>query len=271
MNSMPERLLVVFFSILVVLVGAYLLRRRVEYPVLAENNEFAGFMYSMIGLVYGIYLAFTIIAVWEQFTSAGEVAVSEATHLSALWRDAQTMRPEDRAAIQQQLLVYAESVVADEWPSMARSHAASARTSGIYEDLWRRYYTVQLDSENPVQVAFFQEAIGRLNDMSMLRRRRLLAADSQLPPLMWILLLVGAAVTILFTFLFGTRHAWTQYLVTGVVTGLVAFSILLVDAMQYPFSGDVSIRPEPYESVVKSMKERSVATVVSPPSTDQSR
>ncbi len=28
-----------------------------------------------------------------------------------------------------------------------------------------------------------------------------------------------------------------------VVTGLVTFSILLVHAMQYPFSGDVSIRP----------------------------
>jgi hypothetical protein len=59
--------------------------------------------------------------------------------------------------------------------------------------------------------------------------------------------------------------------VTGVVTGLVAFSILLVAAMQYPFSGDVSIRSEPYETVVKSMKERSVATIVSPQSTDQSR
>ena len=47
-----------------------------------------------------------------------------------------------------------------------------------------------------------------------------------------------------------------QYLVVGVVTGLVTFSILLVAAMQYPFSGDVSIRPEPYQAVVLSMKER---------------
>ena len=257
---MPERLLLVFFIVLVAVLGVYLLRRRVEYPVLKENNEFAGFMYSMIGLVYGIYLAFTIIAVWEQFTGAEEVSVSEATHLSALWRDAQTMRLEDRDAIQQRLLVYAESVITDEWPSMARSHGASPRTSGLYEDLWRSYYEVQLDSGNQVQVAFYQEAVRRLNDISMLRRRRLLAADSQLPPLMWILLLAGAVVTILFTFLFGTRHALTQYLVTGVVTGLVAFSILLVAAMQYPFSGDVSIRSEPYETVVKSMKERSVAT-----------
>ena len=44
--------------------------------------------------------------------------------------------------------------------------------------------------------------------------------------------------------------------VVGVVTGLVTFSILLVHAMQYPFSGDVSIRPGPYEVVVTAMKER---------------
>jgi len=36
----------------------------------------------------------------------------------------------------------------------------------------------------------------------------------------------------------------------------VTFSILLVHAMQYPFSGDVSIRPGPYEVVVTAMKER---------------
>jgi hypothetical protein len=268
---MPERLLWVSVSVLVVCLGVYLVRRRIEYPVLKENNEFAGFMYSMIGLVYGVYLAFTIIAVWEQFSDAEEVAVSEATHLSALWRDAQTLRSEDRSAIQQELLAYGDSVVHDEWPSMAREHGPSPKTGEIYEDLWRQYYAVQLDSANAVQVAFYQEMIGRLNDMGMLRRRRLLAANSELPPLMWILLLIGAGVTILFTFLFGTRHAWTQYLVVGAVTGLVAFSILLVDAMQYPYSGDVSIKPDPYESVVRSMKQRRVATVGAPQSTVQSR
>jgi hypothetical protein len=128
-----------------------------------------------------------------------------------------------------------------------------------------------VDAGNAVQVAFYQEMIRRLNDLGMLRRRRLLAANSELPPLMWMLLLVGGMVTILFAFLFGTRHAVTQYLVIGVVTGLVTFSILLVDAMQYPFSGDVSITAGPYESVVRSMKERPVATVVAPQSTVQSR
>jgi hypothetical protein len=127
---------------------------------------------------------------------------------------------------------------------------------------------VRLDAGNAVQVAFYQEMIRRLNDLGMLRRRRLLAASSELPPLMWILLLVGGMVTILFAFLFGTRHAMTQYLVIGVVTGLVTFSILLVDAMQYPFSGDVSITPGPYESVVRSMKERAVSpsSLHNPPS-----
>jgi hypothetical protein len=118
---------------------------------------------------------------------------------------------------------------------------------------------VQLDDGNAVQSAFYQEMIRRLNDLGLLRRRRLLAAQSELPPLMWILLVAGGIVTVLFTLVFGTRHAWMQYLVIGVVTGLLTFSILLVDAMQYPFSGDVSIHPGPYESVIASMKQRMAA------------
>ena len=256
MTSMPLRLLTVAASVIFMLLLTRLIRRRWEYSVLQANNEFAGFMYSMIGLVYGVYLAFTIIAVWEQFSAAEEVVTAEATHLSTLWRDAQAMPGEHRAAIQRQLLEYADSVVHDEWPAMAREHGAAARTNAIYEDLWRRYYAVQLDGGNAVQTAFYQETIRRLNDLSLLRRRRLLAAQSELPPLMWTLLLAGGVVTVMFMLVFGTRHAWVQYAVIGVITSLVTFSILLVDAMQYPFSGDVSIRPEAYELVITSMKQR---------------
>ena len=253
---MPARLLVVAICVAIAVALTYLVRRRVQYAVLQANNEFAGFMYSMIGLVYGVYLAFTIIAVWEQFSAAEEMATAEATHLSELWRDAQVMRPEDRTAIQQQLLNYANSVVRDEWPMMSSDHSPASQTNAIYEDLWRKYYAVQLEAGNSVQNAFYQEMIRRLNDLGLLRRRRLLAAQSELPPLMWVLLVAGGVVTVLFTLVFGTRHAWIQYLVISVVTSLVVFSILLVDAMQYPFSGDVSIRPDPYESVIVSMKQR---------------
>jgi len=256
---MPLRFLVVVACVTVVLLLTRVVRRRVPFGVLEANNEFAGFMYSMIGLVYGVYLAFTIIAVWEQFSAAEEVTTAEATHLSALWRDAQALRVEDRTAIQQQLLSYTDSVVHDEWSTMALDRGPAPKTSAIYEELWNRYYGVQIDADNPVQTAFYQEMIRRLNDLGLLRRRRLLAASSELPPLMWVLLVTGGVVTVLFSLVFGTRHAWMQYLVVGVVTSLVTFSILLVDAMQYPFSGDVSIRPEAYQSVVLSMKERAAA------------
>jgi len=100
-SSMPVRLLVVVVCCVLVLYLTRAVRRRAEYTVLEANNEFAGFMYSMIGLVYGVYLAFTIIAVWEQFSAAEEVTTAEATHLSELWRDAEVLRVEDRNAIQQ--------------------------------------------------------------------------------------------------------------------------------------------------------------------------
>ena len=80
MNSMPERLLLVGVIVAVAVAGVYVVRRRLGYQTLEPNNEFAGFMYSMIGLVYGVFLAFTIIAVWEQFSAAEEVVTSEATY-----------------------------------------------------------------------------------------------------------------------------------------------------------------------------------------------
>lgn len=219
MSSLSARLFVVFVCAVFALLLTWLVRRRVHYTVLEANNEFAGFMYSMIGLVYGVYLAFTIIAVWEQFSAAEEVTTAEATHLSELWRDAQVLSPEDRTAIQQQLQSYTDSVIRDEWPTMAQRLGAASRTSAIYEDLWRRYYDVRLEGASAVQHAFYQEMIRRLNDLGLLRRRRLQAANSELPPLMWVLLVTGGIVTVLFSLLFGTRHGWMQYTVVGVIAG----------------------------------------------------
>jgi hypothetical protein len=50
-TSMPVRLLAVAISVALALILTRLVRRRVQYTVLEANNEFAGFMYSMIGLV----------------------------------------------------------------------------------------------------------------------------------------------------------------------------------------------------------------------------
>ena len=66
-SSMPALLmgtLIVGLTVLVSVACVYIVRRIKPHPILSANNEFAGFTYPIVGLIYGVFLAFTIIVEW---------------------------------------------------------------------------------------------------------------------------------------------------------------------------------------------------------------
>src|SRR5437764_5863632 len=133
MDDPLVRDVMIIVAALLAAAGAYLAHRFAPAS-LRENNEFTGFTFSFVGLVYGVYLAFTVVIVWEHFETADDLAVSEATRLSELLRDAGALP--GGGVIQQQIYDYTRSVIDDDWPSLARDHRGSERTERKYEDLW---------------------------------------------------------------------------------------------------------------------------------------
>src|SRR5258706_4231528 len=160
------------------LVAVFIVRRLTPPEELRENNEFTGFTWAFVGLVYGVYLAFTVVVVWEHYNKADDTATNEATHLSELWRDAETL-PGGRE-VQDGLYAYAKSVVEDDWPAMARGSAGSAKTSEIYERLWRSYYKLRPSVNDAAQVGFYQQSLRELNELGVQRRQHVLSASANL-------------------------------------------------------------------------------------------
>jgi len=256
MDPTISGLLITGACVAVTLVSIFVLRRLFSHELLQQNNEFLGFIYSVVGAVYGVYLAFTIIVVWEQFEQADRTATSEAVHLSEAWRDVTVVSPPLRDALHDRLIAYASNVVRREWPSMAQRTGADPETAKSYEDAWRALYDARAGVSTPTDLAFFNEAVRQMNELGMQRRLRILSAESSLPPIMWFLLIGGGVITVLFTFVIGTRHVWVQALASTALTALIVLSLLLVAALQHPFAGAVSVGPEAFESVLKSFADR---------------
>lgn len=253
MDDPLVRDLMVIVTALLAAAGAYLAHRFAPAS-LRENNEFTGFTFSFVGLVYGVYLAFTVVIVWEHFETADDLAVSEATRLSELWRDAGALP--GGGAIQQQIYDYTRSVIDDDWPSLARDHRGSERTERKYEDLWRSYYAVTLAPNDGRQAAFFQESVVQMNALGRERRMRVLSGSANIPVTMWGLLIAGGIGMIVFIYLIGTKDLWLRLVVTGFSAGVLAWSVLIVFALVDPYSGDVSVKPDAFRSVLESIAAR---------------
>jgi hypothetical protein len=237
--------------------GVVLVRRLVPQERLTENNDYAGFTYGILGLIYGIYLAFTVVVVWQQHETAEEHIVQEVVTLNALWRNVAVFDPDVRAKLHADLLSYTRFVVRDEWPLMHRGmHTFS---SPAYDQIWTDFYAVVPGGDDPREAAFYEEAIGRLNDLATARRMRILASTAGLPASMWALLIVGAAGTIMFTWFYGTRYLSVQIAVTTFLSVVILYSVLLVGMLEHPFGGTVAVSPAPFNELIKTFESRLAA------------
>jgi hypothetical protein len=236
--------------------GALLVRSAAGPDALARHNNVAGFIHGVIGVVYAVLLGFTAIMVWEQFRNAQEGAEREADALADLYRNAQAFPPEVREQMALRVHAYARMVLEKEWPAMAKGES-SLETWEAYEQLWRTYreFRPQDDQER----AWYAESIRQLNVLGDSRRDRLLRVRSGLPTVIWGVLLAGGAVTIGFTFLFGTRNARAQGLMTAGLAVTIGVVLLSIVALVHPFAGITRVDPAAFHQVEKILGEGDAA------------
>jgi hypothetical protein len=242
-------LVIVILSILLSIAGMYLVRRRIPFARLKGNNEVAGFIYSMIGIVYAVLLGFIVIVVWEKYSDTENSIQEEAVHISILLRDAQPLPEATRRQLQERLLTYAKSVVEEEWKTMAKGQS-SPTTTEAYDKIWESYYEIQPQSER--EKIFYQESINGLGDLSHSRRFRMLSSRSGLPVALWVLLIGGGIIAVGFTYLFGIESARTQILMLASLAGLIGFILFLIISLDFPFSGDLRIEPKAIKNVIET-------------------
>ncbi|MGH8680639.1 MAG: DUF4239 domain-containing protein [Burkholderiales bacterium] len=242
-----------FWSILLIgalpalaVAGALFVRRAVGPEVLERHNEVAGFIYAVIGVVYAVLLGFTAIIVWEQFRHAQERVEREANELADLYRDAQVFPPEVRKTMEARVRAYARVVVEKEWPAMAQRDS-SPEAWEAYNQLWRTYHEFRPRDDH--QRIWYTESLQRLNALGDHRRDRLLSMGSGVPGVIWAVLLAAGAVTIGFSFFFGTRSAWSQGLMVAGLSFTIGVVLLSILALERPFAGMTRIQPEAFRQL----------------------
>jgi hypothetical protein len=240
-------LFIIILSITVAVGGVCIVRWRVHYTILKEDHEAAGFLYSMVGVVYAVLLGFITVVVWQQYRDTQNYVQQEAVRVSNLLRDARVFSGPVRIELRKRLVAYGRAVVDDEWNAMAKRQPSSL-ASKAYEAIWETVYEIQPETER--ERAFYRESITRLNELGGIRRSRLLSSESGMPSLLWVLLIGGAAISIAFTFMFGTKYIWSHVLTAGSLAGLIGFVLFLVLALSSPFSGTLSISPGPLARVL---------------------
>ena len=216
------------------LLGRYL-------PAKGGDNSLGLAVFQTVGAVFGITLAFTISAVYAEFEAAQSNVSQESNVLGTLYRLAIELPPPQRDELQAGLQAYAERVVDSEWPAMAHGEN-SPTASAALDRLWQLQREFKPDP--PQQQALEVRLYEQMRALTEHRRNRLLDSRSQLAPLMWALLLGGGLVTVAFALLLRSGHERSQALMAATLAAVIGFGLLLVMALDCPFSGGMHVPPD---------------------------
>ena len=241
----------VLWMALVILGFTYLLAMAIFAAVtaLATGERAASFkaispgLLPPLGIIFGLFVAFIAAQVWGDNDRAGAAVSREASSLRAVMMLAAGLPAEQEGRLRDLIRGYIEQTAKVEWPMMARQTATlRAAPAALAEAL---QLVVSLTSQGSGQQTAQREIIAALGSALDARRQRIIISQAEVNPVKWWCLYLQAICELI---AIAAIHCGNR-LASGISMGLfatgVAASVLLIAAHDRPFTGQISVGPEP--------------------------
>lgn len=237
----------IFFSIS----GFLVVHRFIPVEIRQNHNDVAGFVFATLGVTYGVMLAFVVIVVWEQFNDAKTNAENESSAALILYKNISTYP--DKAASKAMQKVYLQYLS----KSIEKQSAIPTEQETQEEDSIATMNQLLLLIDGVVPNSrhdeiLYTQILQNLNDLVKYRNLRHQAAYEELPSVIWVGVIIGAIMTIGFTFLFGTENVWAHIIMMSLLAALIAVVIYVVIELDHPMMGHVKVdSPSSYPRILE--------------------
>jgi Protein of unknown function (DUF4239) len=233
-----ELLIIAAVGIVAALIHA-VVHRTVAPEKLIKHNDVAGFVFSVIGVIYAVVLGFVVVVVWEKFDEANDHVQVEAAAASDLYRTVGALDPAFGVKIRRELVTYAHHEIDIEWPLMAQNSLPHAGMAGGLESIVSEVNHYQ--PKGPAQINVHQVVLADAERLLDARRQRISDTVPSVPDLLWFALICGAAATLGFSYLFGVENRRAQLIMTAILAAVIAILFVVIHEFDSPFSGTVGV------------------------------
>ena len=223
---------------------------------LRQAHDITGNLLSVVGTLYAVLLGLIVVDALVRFEHAIDVVQNESNALADVFLLAERLPAAERDRIRGACKTYAQQVVEDEWPAMARGRASPAARQTAFA------LARSLDGFEPVteaQKAVFPMLLEQIREVWDSRRERVGTAEFGIPAVEWLVLIVGGVVTVLFAGLFRAESVSLQRFLTALAALVIGLNLYLVALFGYPFAGELTVSSRPFETDIAIFEGRFAA------------
>jgi hypothetical protein len=223
------------------------------------DGDRASGVFGVLAGGFAIFAGFVIFLAFITYDQSRVGAESEALLVIQQFETAQFLAPETRDRLAGELTCYGRSVISHEWPLMEKGELGDTLNPwGVA--LFRTIRAAEIS--NASQEAAFSKWLDQTSDREEARRDRVYGAAGVIPPTLWIVLLLAAAIIFCFMLFFAdpAEMRRSQAMLVGSATTIVTVTLLAIFALDNPYRpGPGSIKPVAMERALRILDEARVA------------
>lgn len=245
LDRYPVGIAAILAAVAAVLFCQAIIRKFISPETLRKSHEVGGYYLSLVGTIYGILLGLVVFDAMSKFQAAEKTVNNEAKALLAVYSLSDQF-PAAQAPVKRLVRDYVKEVVTIEWPLLAQGKV-SEKTHDTLLALLHAVRTIDPKTQN--QQSIYSALLAETDACWESRLDRNKVSNFGVPAAEWVVLLVGGAIVIAFTFFFTTESHGVHLAMRGMVTLLIAMSLYLVLLFGAPFSGDLRVSDRPFRFV----------------------
>jgi Protein of unknown function (DUF4239) len=201
-----------------------------------------------LGIIFGLFVAFTAAQVWTDNEKAKTEIDREASALRSAVILANSFPRESEVQLRALIRRYIADVATQEWPMMARRSVTLTAIPSVLAEALKATLALMPSSEG--QKTAQREIATALQTALDARRQRLIISQSQVNLLKWSCLFMQALCALVAIAMVHSDNRLASGIAMGIFATGVAASMLLILAHDRPFTGEISIKPDPLLQVM---------------------
>jgi hypothetical protein len=203
-----------------------------------------------IGVFYGITVGLIAIGVWDTKTSASDMVSKEAASIGSLYRDLGGYPSPVKEELRSRLREYTVFTIEHAWPAQSKGQILDGGTK-ILDSFQFQLFTFQPKTLS--ESAIHQETLRAYNVLIEYRRLRVDAVGSGLSPVMWVVIWVGAIISIGVAYLFNIEDPKMHAILIALMAGFLAMVLFMIVINDKPFYGAVTIPSDAYKLILEKV------------------
>ena len=237
----------IIIATILILYAQILVKKYVGKETIKKCHEVGGYYLAMVGTFYAVLLGLIVIDAMTRFQQAEKIVSVEASSLIKIYIDAERF-PEQKDKLEKLIEEYIQETTEVEFPLMEKGEI-STKARDLAFSMLQIVKVIEPVTEN--QKAMYPNLLSLLSDFLDSRRERTRSANFGEPAVEWIILIIGATITIIYTFFFTMESDAIHLIMRGMATLMILMSLYLILLFGTPFSGDLKVSPEPFRTIIK--------------------